>query len=223
MKKLKIFSIVVIMLAMVQTTFAGEKGLGIKAGANFSKNGFIAGDTKFQPGLTLGLTYQVKAKKIFAFEIGGLYHWKRSTAEDFSVDSISFDNFKNSFHFVEIPVVFKFYPMEWFNVNFGPYVSYVIAAKAEGIDRFGTSNIWNLISDNEFRDENGDKFLNRLDFGIHFGAEFVHKSGVGFGARYSQGFGDVTNNSFEWNASLVKPDSERVKTSSIIAYMFYQF
>ncbi|MEZ5024030.1 MAG: outer membrane beta-barrel protein [Chitinophagales bacterium] len=135
MSKVKIFSIVIIMLAMVQTTFAAEKGLGIKAGANFSKNGFIAGDTKFQPGLTLGLTYQVKAAKVFAFEIGGLYHWKRSTAEDFSVEDISYDNFKNSFHFVEIPVVLKFYPMDWFNVNFGPYVSYVIAAKAEGIDR----------------------------------------------------------------------------------------
>lgn len=224
MKQLRILSLAIIMLATVQTAFAvGGKGLGIKAGANFSKNGFIAGDTKFQPGLSLGLTYEVKAVKVFAFEIGGLYHWKRSTAQEFSLDSISLENFKNSFHFVEVPVVFKFYPMSWFNVNFGPYVSYVIAAKAEGVDPFGTRNIWNLISDSEFRDENGDKFLNRLDFGIHFGAEFVHKSGVGFGARYSQGFGDVTNNSFEWDKSMLKPDSERVKTSSIIGYIFYQF
>jgi hypothetical protein len=109
------------------------------------------------------------------------------------------------------------------NVNAGAYVNYLIAAKAEGVDRFGASNIWNLISDGEFRDDNGDQFLNRLDFGIHFGVEFITKAGFGFGARYSQGFGDVTNNSFEWDVSMLKPDNSRVKTSSIFGYIFYQF
>lgn len=202
---------------------ASDGGIGLKAGANFSKNGFIAGDTKFQPGLTAGLTYETKMLKFFAFEIGALYHWKRSATEDFTVDDITYDNFKTGFHYVEIPATFKFYIFQWMNVNFGGYVNYLIAAKAEGVDAFGADNVWNLISDSDFRDENGDRFLNRLDFGIHFGAEFVTKAGFGFGARYTQGFGDVTNDSFEWDVSMLNPDSDRVKTSSIIAYIFYNF
>lgn len=222
--KKQLVVLILFAFALPLTVSAGDSGgLGIKAGANFTKNGFIAGDTKFQPGMTFGLTYEKRAIKVFGFEIGAHYNWKRSKSTDFVVDSISFENFTTGFHYVEVPVVFKFYIFEWFNVNAGAYVSYLIAAKAEGVDNFGVSNIWNLISDGDFRDENGDAFLNRLDFGIHFGAEFVTRSGFGFGARYSQGFGDVTNNSFEWSTSMLKPDSDRVKTSSIFAYLFYEF
>lgn len=212
-----------ILLLPVAVSAGDSGGIGIKAGANFTKNGFIAGDTKFQPGMTVGLTYEKRAKKLFGFETGVHYNWKRSKATDFSVDSVSFENFKTGFHYLEIPVVFKFYIREWFNINGGAYVSYLMAAKGKGIDRFGAENIWNLISDDEFRDSNGDAFLNRLDFGVHIGAEFVTKSGFGFGARYSQGFGDVTNNSFQWSVSMLKPDDQRVRTSSIFGYLFYEF
>lgn len=201
----------------------GGSGIGIKLGANFSKNGFIGGDSKFQPGVTAGITYQKKAKKVFAFEIGGYYHLKRSQTGSFNIDEVNIENFKNSFHYVEIPIAFKFYIKKWWNLNFGPYVSYLIAAKGKGINNFGPKNIWNLISDPEFRDENGEAFLSRLDFGIHLGTEFITKSGFGFGARYSQGFGDVTRDSFQWSVSMLKPDSEAIRTSSIIAYIFYQF
>ncbi len=219
----KYLFVAILLLGFSSNSIAGDGGIGIKLGANFSKSGFIGGDTKFQPGLTGGLTYEKKAKKIFAFEIGMLYHWKRSNTESFSLDSISIENFKTGFHIVELTPVFKFYPFDWMNVNFGPYVSYIIAAKGAGIDEFGIKKVWNLISDSEFRDENGDDFLYRLDFGFHVGTEFITNSGFGFGARYSQGFGDVTNKDFVWEISMVKPDSEKVRTSSIIAYIFYQF
>ncbi len=222
MLKNRIALIVLMMLGMMQFAMANDGGISIKAGANFSKNGFIADDTKFQPGLTLGLTYEKKMPKIFGFEIGVQYHWKRSSADGFDVDSINFDNFKNAFHFLEIPATLKFYPFDWLNVNIGPYISYIIAAKAEGIEN-GEINTWNLISDPEYRGANGEDFLNRLDFGFHFGAELITKSGFGFGARYSQGFGDVTNDSFVWDKTLIPPDSEKVRTSSIITYIFYQF
>lgn len=198
---------------------AGDGGVGVKAGANFSKQGFINADTKFQPGATAGLTYETRTFRFFAFETGAFYHWKRSKAENFEVDSTVLETFKTGFHYIEVPVTFKFYLFKWMNLNMGGYVNYLIAAKGES-----GPNIWNLISDDEFRDENGDEFLNRLDFGIHFGTEFVTRSGFGFGARYTQGFGDVTNNDFEWDVSMLNPaDSEKVKTSSIIAYIFYTF
>ena len=206
-----------ILVTFLQVTYAGDGGIGIKAGANFSKSGFIAEDTKFQPGLTMGLTYEKKAAKIFAFEIGILYHWKRSESDGIEIGDITYENFKNAFHFLEIPVVLKFSILSWLNVNAGPYVSYLIAASGES-----GPNIWNLISDDEFRDENGEAFLNRLDFGFHIGTEFTTKTGFGFGARYSQGFGDITNNDFEWN-NLNPADSENVRTSSLFGYIFYQF
>ena len=217
-------SLMAVLLFLPMGLTAGDGSIGLKAGVNFSKEGFIAGDTKFQPGLTAGLTYETKKIKFFSFEIGALYHWKRSKAEGFVLDSLTFDTFKTGFHLVEVPVTFKFYIKRWLNLNAGAYVNYLIAAKGEGVDPFGTTNIWNLISDSDFRDDNGDQFLNRLDFGIHFGLEFVTKTGFGFGTKYSQGFGDVTNNSFEWDPAMLNPaDNERVKTSSLIAYIFYQF
>jgi hypothetical protein len=223
MKHLRLTLIAIYFLAFLPVGIAGEGGIGIKLGTNFSKSGFIGENTKFQPGFTAGLTYEKKAAKVFAFEIGLLYHWKRTSTEAFALDSITFENFKTGFHIVELTPVFKFYTFDWMNLNFGPYVSYIIAVKGAGIDEFGVKKIWNLISDSEFRDENGDQFLYRLDFGFHVGAEFITNSGFGFGARYAQGFGDVTNKNFEWNISMVRPDSEKVKTSSIIGYIFYQF
>ena len=214
-------AIIVIVFMVPVISMAGDGGLGIKAGANFSKVGFIAGDSKFQPGLTMGLNYQTKTLKFFAFEVGVDYQWKRSKTENFDIDSLRFESFKVGFHYIEVPVTFKFYIFKWFNVNAGAYVNYLMAAKGEGT--FGAQNIWNLISDDEFQDENGDAFLARLDFGIHFGVEFVSKSGLGFGAQYSQGFGDVTNDSFDWGASMLNPKDEKVLTSSIITYLFYRF
>ena len=171
----------------------------------------------------MGLTYETKKLKFFAFEVGAYYHWKRSRAEGILIDSVNFSAFKTGFHYTEVPVTFKFYLRRWLNFNAGAYVNYLIAAKGEGIDPFGAKNVWNLISDGEFRDDNGDQFLNRLDFGIHFGVEFVTRAGFGFGARYTQGFGDITNDSFTWDVSMLKPDSEVIKISSIITYVFYNF
>lgn len=223
MKRLKSVLLMVLLIGFIPIANAGDGGIGIKLGTNFSKSGFIGEKTKFQPGFTAGLTYEKKAAKIFAFEIGLLYHWKRTSTSEFSLDSLNIENFKTGFHIVELTPVFKFYAFDWMNINAGPYVSYIIAAKGEGIDQFGAGNIWNLISDSEFRDENGERFLNRLDFGFHVGVEFITKAGVGFGARYSQGFGDVTGEDFQWSVSMLKPDSEKVRTSSIIGYLFYQF
>ncbi|MCP4123373.1 MAG: PorT family protein [Bacteroidetes bacterium] len=222
---LKKWFVAILMIAMMipMASKAGDGGLGVKAGANFSKVGFIAGDTKFQPGMTFGLNYETKTLKFFAFQVGLDYHWKRSKAEEFNLDSLSFEDFKVGFHYIELPVTFKFYIFDWFNVNAGAYVNYLISAKGESIDQFGAGNIWNLISDDEFRDNNNDAFLGRLDFGIHFGAEFVTKSGFGFGAQYSQGFGDVTNDSFDWDVSMLNPKDKKVRTSSIITYLFYRF
>lgn len=224
MKSMRVIAIAAAMLLLVPMgMYAGDGGLGVRAGANFSKVGFIAGDNKFQPGLSVGLNYETPKARFFAFEVGADYHWKRSKSTDFTIDSLSFENFKAGFHYIEVPVTFKFYILDWFNLNAGAYVNYLIAAKGNGVDRFGAGDIWNLISDDEFRDENGDEFLGRLDFGIHFGAEFVTNSGFGFGARYMQGFGDVTNDSFDWDKSLLNPKDERVLTSSIIGYLFYRF
>jgi hypothetical protein len=43
------------------------------------------------------------------------------------------------------------------------------------------------------KDPQGDSYLNRLDAGVHFGAEFVSTKGMGVGSRAYIGLADITN------------------------------
>ncbi len=209
--------------------------VGLKVGTNYSTIGFDNTEgNKFFWGGSGGLNFEIAAPKIFAFDVDVLYHLRSNKADVFSFHYkpesdetriAGFTDFKSKFHYLEVPVTFKFYIFDWFNVGAGAYASFLIAAKGEGINPIGVKETWNFISDKESSDLNGEDFLNRLDFGIHFDAEFVTKAGFGLGVRYSQGFGDVTNGDFKpvWKDAINPFDTKNVKNSSLQAFLFYRF
>ena len=231
----KFFFILFTIVALGLSILEAKADVGLKLGANYSTIGFDNTEgNKFFWGASGGLNFEIAAPKIFAFDIDVLYHLRSNKADVFNFHEDDpmieegrvavFRDFKSNFHYLEVPATFKFYIFDWFNVGAGPYVSFLIAAKGEGINTVGVKETWNFISDRENSDLNGEDFLNRLDFGIHFDVEFVTKTGFGLGARYSQGFGDVTNGSFkpEWN-NLNPVDRSNVKNSSAQAFLFYRF
>lgn len=107
---------------------------------------------------------------------------------------------KTNIFTVDVPVSAKIYFGDNFNIYAGPYFSYIFGArlKSEVVNSNGqktTDESEDWFSDN-FRDGKGNYPLNRFDAGINLGLEFVTNNGFGVGARFNQGFMDLTNNDY---------------------------
>lgn len=77
-----------------------------------------------------------------------------------------------NYHYINIPVMLKLYPMEGFNLQVGPQFGYLASATFDGED----------IKD--------DLNIKETDFGIAFGAGF-DLNDVQLGARYNLGLTDI--------------------------------
>lgn len=184
------------------TVFAGGKGgFGVKGGLAISTIGLeteSAGNQKnrMRLGGTGGISYEVATEKSFAFDVEAIYDL-RGTKEEKNGGI----TYKNYVHYLSMPLSFKFYIGDVFNVNFGGYAGYAIGGKIKGEadSPLGEAALKLFLGEDmqipykDLDDSQGDEYLNKLDAGIHAGLEFVSKKGIGVGGRFSKGLVDITN------------------------------
>lgn len=182
----------------------GAGGFGIKGGLAISTIGtgdedFSSAKNRFRLGGTGGFSYELATEGTFAFEVDLLYDLRGQKQE--------FDNFlgegtvKDYLHYLNLPLSMKFYIGDVFNLHFGGYVGAAIAGtrNIDGEDLLGNTieTKTDLFSADQ-QDAQGDDYLNRIDGGIHFGAEFVSTSGFGVGSRAYIGLADITNDAHQF-------------------------
>lgn len=179
-----------------QSFAGGAGGFGIKGGLAISTIGtanedFSAARNRFRLGGTGGFSYEVATPGTFAFEVDVLYDL-RGTKQEFN-NGLGEGTVKDYVHYVNVPLSMKFYIGDVFNVHFGGYAGVAVAGarKIKGEDLF--NNPIDQKSTLFTEDPQGDKYLNRLDGGLHFGAEFVSTKGMGVGSRAYIGLADITN------------------------------
>jgi hypothetical protein len=234
MKKFNIITVLAIFLALFgvnplmaqdysSSSDTEHGGFGIKGGLAISTIGFDfetaeTHKNRFRLGGTGGFGYETKSSGVFGFEIEALYDL-RGTKEVYNLAGGNKVVQKNYLHYIQIPASFKFYIGDNFNVNVGPYGAALVGGKTKYtlFDSNGdevNSNSYKITGE-EAQDADGDDYINRFDFGLQAGLEFVSNGGVGVGTKFSKGLADITNDDHLLGGKYAS-------TTEISVYMFFR-
>lgn len=205
MKKHKIIYILGFLLLAAIPSFSQEQNVtrvGFKGGVNFS-NFRVDGiqDNNIKAGLNLGLFFKLPVSEAVAIQPELLYSSKGSKLE--------YDNpiqgdgeYRFNMNYLELPIMGVFSLGDRFNIQAGPYVSYLTSANIKNMDED--------LSIQGVADLNEDSFK-RFDYGLAAGIGYDF-NGFIIGARYTYGLnevgksdnlsGQLTNNSKNSNATV---------------------
>ena len=207
MKKVKllVFIALALNLSAVKTADAqsdrdNNGGFGIKGGVGIStisfgdpKNitdgedgdfEFRNNDNKWKIGGLVGISYEARIGSVFGIDIEALIV-NKGVKRVLEYDALGKEGkltMTGNLFTLDVPVSAKFYFGDNFNINAGPYFSYVIAGKAK------SKNVWNgeTQSDesnnwygDDYKDRDGELPLKRFDVGANIGLEFVSNGGIG--------------------------------------------
>ncbi|MDD2197389.1 MAG: porin family protein [Bacteroidales bacterium] len=163
MKKMMIIStITLLFLSTVGKVTAQESRFGIKGGLNVSTLTTDEFDDKnLKPGFHIGIFNKVSLGEALAIQPELLFITKGA--------KYSYDNplvegdTKFNLNYIELPVKVVVNLLEIFEVQFGPYVGYLVSAKSE--TNAEVLNFWNIASE----DEIDRKQFKAFDYGLSLG------------------------------------------------------
>lgn len=175
-----------LLLLLVLPLISFSQGFGIKAGVNFSnmtleeKVTYNDGDTatekvngKSNPGIYLGINYDIELSDALFLELGAAYSQKglKVVEED---DEYKYEE-KINLSYIEIPFQLKYLAeLDDFNVfgMIGPYVGYGIGSKISWEETDDTEIESGESSESVFGDDKSKHWLKPLDIGLSIGAGF---------------------------------------------------
>lgn len=184
MKKIKLAIIASMMALMALPAFSQESNVtrfGVKGGVNFSNFRIDdVEDNNLKAGINLGLFMKLPISDVVAIQPELLYSSKGS--------KLKYDNiiqgkgeYRFNMNYLELPVMGVFHIGDVFNVQVGPYISYLTSANIKNMDEDLTiQGVTDLKEDN----------FNRLDYGVAAGVG-LDFNGFVVGARYNYGLKEV--------------------------------
>lgn len=254
MKKIKFLVLIAlaINLSTVKTADAQSRdndgGFGIKGGIGLStisfgdpKNivdgeggsfEFRNNDNKWKIGGLVGITYEARIGNVFGIDIEALIV-NKGVKRELEYKVLGQDGkltMTGNLFTLDVPVSAKFYFGDNFNINAGPYFSYIIGGKAKAknvLNGNTTSDESNNWYGDDYKDANGELPLKHFDVGVNIGIEVVANAGFGVGARFQKGFIDLTNDKYKGtfsNEGLVFPgDDKHVTNTGFQIYGIFRF
>lgn len=183
---------------------SSDAHFGVKGGVNFSN--LISDEVTDNNVLTsfnAGVYFNMPIGDRFSFQPEVLY--SRKGAE------LKYDNFfatgssKFKLNYIEVPVLIKANITENLNVHFGPYLAYLIDAKATNETANGTFDFEKEFSNDDF---------NKFDAGLSGGIGFDFDA-FGIGVRYNYGLTKIGKERTIAGQTFTTPDA---KNSSLSVY-----
>ncbi|MFI3261783.1 MAG: porin family protein [Rikenellaceae bacterium] len=188
-KHLLLFIILLLCISTVEAQNYGtpkkvNTQFGVKAGVNLSNinNGSnIDLSSSMKIGFNVGAVVNLHFGYLNdASDVGtGLFGLQAELL--YSSQGFKCDDTNISLNYITLPIMAKFYVSKGFNIEAGPYFSYLISTSPEtavvGSTQVGISDL------------NGG-----MDAGVGVGLGYELRSGLNFGARYNLGLSDVANN-----------------------------
>jgi hypothetical protein len=140
-----------------------DNSVGLKAGVNIATIGGDAAGIESKIGFHLGIFGIIKPAKGFGVQPEFVFSRQGAQASSNSDVKINYD-------YINVPVMFNFYPTENFYLQAGPQLGFLASAKVK------------------FEDESEDLAdqLNKVDFAMGFGLGFDLESMI-IGFRYNAG------------------------------------
>lgn len=186
------------LLVIVSCNTFAQFTIGAKVGLNLAKE--YAGikaldeDKNFKPGLNAGVFGRYAISDKFDVQTEVIYSQQGYKSDIVLTDydgSIMNPEFKGSSHYLNIPVLIKYYPLKRFYVETGPQIGFCIASD------FTSGNDY---VQNEIRKLNTD--YNTVDFSLAGGVGFCIGYGLSVNVRYNHGFTKTLNQS-SWKNRVV--------------------
>ncbi|MGI9542036.1 MAG: porin family protein [Cyclobacteriaceae bacterium] len=177
---MKKFSLILLALALANIAAQAQDQIGIKGGINFANYGGDVIDNKVKPGIHLGafLNFRIIDELYVQPEL--LYslqgsHFKRS--------EVSLD-YKEHLHYINLPILARYYLTENISVHAGPYFGVLISGKAKG-NWYGTEINQNI---------DQVRSLKSFDFGLVAGIAYQLANRLNIGARLNLGVLNLSKN-----------------------------
>jgi opacity protein-like surface antigen len=183
MKKIILSTLLVLAFGF---TYAQKAQFGLKGGLNSSN--FI-GDTEgmdFKPrvGFNVGAFAAIELSEKITLQPEILFSTQGAEAENveaFVNGSIYTGDVKFNLSYINIPVMFKYYVADKFNLEAGPQIGFLTSAETSTkLDGF-----------NQTVDEDAKDYFESVDFGFNLGAGYDFTKNVSAGIRYNIGLSNV--------------------------------
>lgn len=133
-------------------------------------------------GLNLATTSADGAKSLIGFHVGGFAEFMITdkfavqpeltfSAQGAKYKNVLGNEFNYNLNYLNLPVMAKYFVTEDLSLEFGPQISFLMSAKADGTDV--------------------KESYNSTDFGVNFGAGFNLNENMVLGLRYNLGLSDL--------------------------------
>jgi hypothetical protein len=177
-------SLLLILIAIGSASLAQESSVGIKGGLNLSTISTDEGsDKNLKPGFHIGVFNKIALSESVALQPELLFATK-GLKINYDESPIADGETRFNTNYIDLPVYLALNVSEAFQIQFGPYVSYLISANvdtdAEVFDFFQIDS----------NDELDRKNFNAFDYGVAAGISFDLDPLV-IGANYSLGLNPV--------------------------------
>jgi hypothetical protein len=156
---------------------------GIKGGLNIADVSGFNGDNRLSGHAGFFLHSKINSKWSFQPEIlysgQGQRYW------------VGRDEYTLALNYIQIPLMFQFYPVKQFYLEFGPQIGFLLSANVKNDD--DKSEV--------------DQYFKKVDAAIALGMGVQVTPMLGFYARYNAGIADISKNT---NSLLYRDNYNRV-------------
>lgn len=183
MKKVVLSAIAVMVFGFAN---AQEVKYGLKGGLNLSN---FSGDTedvnlKSKAGFNIGGFVEIKLSDKYAIQPELLYSTQGSKVkgEFVQIDDVLYrGNVCFNLSYINVPVMFKYYVVDKFNVEAGPQIGFLASAKTKTtIDGYNGSN-----------ELDAKEIFKSIDFGLNLGVGCDFTENIFASARYNLGLANI--------------------------------
>jgi len=160
----KVLLVTVMAVLGLSNVNAQEIHFGAKGGLNFASiSGDNAGGKDLVTAFNFGVLAEIPISQKFSFQPELMYSGQGYGFHDKTV----------ALHYLNIPLIGKYYLTKGLSIEAGPQIGFLLSAKNDNTD----------VKDS----------FNTFDFGLNFGVGYKLDNGLNFGARYNLGLSDINN------------------------------
>jgi hypothetical protein len=178
----------------------GQITFGTKAGLNISNTKIENFTHAAKVGFNIGMLTQIKINRKFMLQPELIYSTKGSIIPTEGMSSKE----KISLNYINIPILFGYYPTEKLLIHAGPEIGFLTTAKVKY-----DNNIVNL-----------KQVYQKIDVGIDIGTAYNLNKNVGLDIRYIAGFKDLIKGTFE-NGSGTGIEEKTIGSNRVLQIGIY--
>lgn len=190
---MKKFVFLLIALFTLSIANAQDISFGVKAGVNYGAT--LTTDSDYNDhfdamiGPHFGVLADIAITDDFSFQPELLYSpsgFKQAETIETAAGDVTYD-LKGAVNYLTLPLMAKYYFVDGFSLEAGPYVGFVISANLDGTVEMPDVLGGTITYDKEDIKES----YNSIDYGLGVGASYELEMGVFFTARYNLGLSDI--------------------------------